>query len=325
VPLEKVSIFEIITVDLLKATTLLGVDLTLDDGTPYPDEHFEQAIRAAVETMERTLGIVIDPFQVTGENHDADTENRSQWWRFDLDHRPIVGVTGFRLKYGNFDENDVPISWTREIDRLNGQINIMPSDESITSRFLYSGVAFPLIGVLGESGYVPGYFLFDYDAGFLLLKGQVEIPEGETSVIVDLPEHQASPYDLRAVMNTPNGALGLRQTGRSSTSFTLSVSTAPVGGPAIVDVTVNALGAALTQAVLLTAAMMPLDVAGDLIVGAGIASYSVSMDGISENVNTTSSATNSGYGARVIQFQKELKSLIPALRAKYSRIKMFSI
>jgi hypothetical protein len=38
-----------------------------------------------------------------------------------------------------------------------------------------------------------------------------------------------------------------------------------------------------------------------------------------------SSATNAGYGARVLQFERELKSLLPALRAKYKAINMGAI
>lgn len=61
----------------------------------------------------------------------------------------------------------------------------------------------------------------------------------------------------------------------------------------------------------------PLNIAGDLIVGAGIASKSISMDGLSQSVNTTSSATNSGYGARLVQYEKEIKQAIPVLRQYY--------
>jgi hypothetical protein len=42
-----------------------------------------------------------------------------------------------------------------------------------------------------------------------------------------------------------------------------------------------------------------LNIAGDLIAGAGIATKSVSVPGLSQNIGTTSSATNSGYGARI--------------------------
>lgn len=68
----------------------------------------------------------------------------------------------------------------------------------------------------------------------------------------------------------------------------------------------------------LIAAMLPLDTAGDLLLGAGIASQSVSLDGLSTSTGTTSSATNAGYGARVIQYGKRLDRIIKKIRRKYS-------
>ena len=68
------------------------------------------------------------------------------------------------------------------------------------------------------------------------------------------------------------------------------------------------------DAVGLMASMLPLDTAGDLIAGAGIASKSVSFDGLSTSLNTTSSATNSGYGARVLSYQKRLKEIMKNVR-----------
>ena len=62
------------------------------------------------------------------------------------------------------------------------------------------------------------------------------------------------------------------------------------------------------------AAMAALHTAGDLIVGAGIASKSVSLDGLSTSVNTTSSATNAGYGARVLALRKEIDRDLPTAR-----------
>ena len=62
-----------------------------------------------------------------------------------------------------------------------------------------------------------------------------------------------------------------------------------------------------------------LNIAGDLIAGAGIATKSVSVPGLSQNIGTTSSATNSGYGARIGEYQKELKAMIPNLRRYYGK------
>lgn len=54
----------------------------------------------------------------------------------------------------------------------------------------------------------------------------------------------------------------------------------------------------------LYAAHPVLITAGDLILGAGIASISTSIDGMSESLGSTSSATNSGYGSRIIENRK---------------------
>jgi hypothetical protein len=73
------------------------------------------------------------------------------------------------------------------------------------------------------------------------------------------------------------------------------------------------------------AAFGPLNIAGDLIVGAGIASKSVSIDGLSQNINTTSSATNAGYGARLVQYAKEIKEVMPNLRRYYKGVRFTAL
>ena len=70
------------------------------------------------------------------------------------------------------------------------------------------------------------------------------------------------------------------------------------------------------------AAIGPFHIFGDLIAGAGIATVSLSMDGLSQNIGTTSSATNSGYGARVGNYLKEIKEQVPHLRKYYKGIRM---
>lgn len=70
------------------------------------------------------------------------------------------------------------------------------------------------------------------------------------------------------------------------------------------------------------AAIGPFHIFGDLIAGAGIANISLSMDGLSQAIGTTSSATNSGYGARVGNYLKEIKAAIPMYKQWYRGIKM---
>jgi len=78
----------------------------------------------------------------------------------------------------------------------------------------------------------------------------------------------------------------------------------------------------ILQVISMKAAIGPLNIAGDLIVGAGIASKSLSLDGLSQSVGTTSSATNAGYGARIIEYQKEIKELLSIQRMSIRGIPM---
>jgi len=60
---------------------------------------------------------------------------------------------------------------------------------------------------------------------------------------------------------------------------------------------------------------------GDIALGqAGLASTSISIDGLSQSVGTTNSATNAAFGARIINYQKEIKTALPDLKSKYKGI-----
>lgn len=68
------------------------------------------------------------------------------------------------------------------------------------------------------------------------------------------------------------------------------------------------------------AAIPVLAIAGDLILGAGIARQHLSIDGLSQMIDSTSSATNSGYGARMINYNKEIQESLTRLQGIYKRI-----
>jgi hypothetical protein len=68
-----------------------------------------------------------------------------------------------------------------------------------------------------------------------------------------------------------------------------------------------------------------LNIAGDLLGGAGIASQSISIDGLSQNFNTTSSATNAGYGARLIQYRQEIKDWVPTMQKYFHGVKIMAV
>lgn len=64
---------------------------------------------------------------------------------------------------------------------------------------------------------------------------------------------------------------------------------------------------------------------GDIILGAGIASQSIGIDGLSQSISSTSSATNAGYGARITGYLDSMKKSLPRLRAVYKGVTMTSM
>lgn len=68
------------------------------------------------------------------------------------------------------------------------------------------------------------------------------------------------------------------------------------------------------------AAIKLFHIAGDLILGAGIASLSLGIDGLSQSISTTSSATNAGYGSRIIGYLNDIKSYTSKLKNFYKSI-----
>lgn len=63
-----------------------------------------------------------------------------------------------------------------------------------------------------------------------------------------------------------------------------------------------------------------LAIYGDLILGAGIASQSLSIDGLSQSISSTSSATNSGLGSRIVEYRKTVKETLEHVKKTYRGI-----
>ena len=68
-----------------------------------------------------------------------------------------------------------------------------------------------------------------------------------------------------------------------------------------------------------TAAITIFEVWGDQIIGAGIASSSISIDGLSQSIGTTQSAMYGGASARILEYRKDLEELTPIIRKYFSR------
>lgn len=78
----------------------------------------------------------------------------------------------------------------------------------------------------------------------------------------------------------------------------------------------------LIEYIFKTAANSIFEVWGDQIIGAGIASSSISLDGVSESIGTTQSAMYGGASARILEYRKDLDALTVALRRYFSKWNM---
>jgi hypothetical protein len=241
----------IISVDEVKEIFLFGVNLSDDNGNPFPERMFEFYIRAAQDWFETELGgLTLCPRQIN-EQHDYRLTDYMTYNFLKLFRFPVQSVEKVSIQYPlsedilTFDD-----SWYR-VESVGAHVNLFPTQGTFSSILLSQGGSYlPLI----YSGieYVPHMMNVQYTAGFQ--KGQI-------------------PTNIKEV-------IGMK------------------------------------------AALGPLNIAGDLIAGAGIASKSLSIDGLSQSIGTTSSATNSGYGARIIQYNKEIEERIKKLKTYYLGLNM---
>lgn len=320
---------DIVTPQFLKDTYIAGVDLTLDDGTAYPDIMFEHSISAALRMIENELGIVVDDTPITGERHDAYSDNKRAWWPISVDHRPLKSVEDLAITYGNYQPTSIPLSWINIASENTGALHLIPSAETLGTFSFSNSIPLLVDPITNYSYYraVPSYFRLKYSAGFNFIKKTITIPQGQTSITVDLGE---------ILVDRPNFIFNVTQTGLSNASaihtvrgyggyrskeVEIRLNTAPDNADCIIELKVHTVPEVLIRTVGLLAAILPLDIAGDLIVGAGIARFDISVDNLRQEVDTTSSATNSGYGARILSYKNTLKAYMKALKADYQAIK----
>lgn len=74
------------------------------------------------------------------------------------------------------------------------------------------------------------------------------------------------------------------------------------------------------------AAIGVFNIAGDIALGqAALANYSLSIDGLSQSISTTNSATNAAFGARIINYNKEVQETLKRIKFKYRGFNLASL
>lgn len=246
---------DVISVQELRDFFLFGVDLTDDDGVPYPDAMFRFYIQSAVSWLEIRLDMPLRRQVVLAERLDYYPQEYRKWQFFQLKRRPVISVEALRYRVPGVPGSEItyPTSWL-EPDLDAGTVEVVPGLGAASLAFFSGGgVLFPTLSTTGQS--VPHVFECDYTAGF---------------------ERGKVPGVIREIAGK-------------------------------------------------VASFGPLNIAGDLVAGAGIAAESLSMDGVAQSVTTTNSSTNAGYGARLLQYRKEIAEQLPRLYTYYHAINAFAV
>lgn len=319
------DIKDVINADTLKNTLLVGINLTDDNGNDYPDELFDSAIDQAISVLESDLQIVINPYKTRGERHDAVAQNRRSWWSMSMDRRPLRSIDKLTISYGNYPETEVPLEWANITSEVGGSLSLIPT-AAVLGSFNFSNSIPLLIDPISNFSYherVPAYFKFDYTSGFNFIEKEVVIASGNTDsslitfdeILVDKPN-----FTLELFNNTtglPISGVSAKQFNVSNEDFQIELSAALAFDCKVV-VKIHTLPQAMIKAISYVAAMLPLDTAGDLLLGAGIATQNISLDGLSQSISSTASATSAGYGARIISYNQQLKATMSVLKNKYT-------
>lgn len=248
------------TVETWKKAYLFGIpDTDPKTGEAFPREMYDVHLETAYSWLETYLNIAIREVVVEDERHDYHAEQYMNWGFLRTFKRPVKSFALLQGKYPYYNSAiTFPAEWIG-LDKLTGQINLVPSSGTMTSFIMEAGGMF-LPHLFRYQSYVPRFFALNYTAGF---------EDGE--IPVDLNDAAAK-----------------------------------------------------------IACMSVMNVLGDLIGGVGVLGGSIGLDGLSQFLSMTKTATTGAFYARVLQYRTELYgsngggpgSQLHALKRKYRGVRL---
>lgn len=313
-------ITDIITPQWIRDQYLYGIDLTDDDGNAFPDELFRQQIDMAVDLIETEFDVQLNGNRsVVDERHDTTLYHGKSFYMVYLDHRPVLSIDELKVQYGEFEPNKIPKSWAHVFSKDQGQVQIIVSPEGLAGTLITGGI--PFVGISGMQfrHYTPGWWVYSYTAGFeSTATGTVSVSNGDdkitgtdTKFTSELKRHQWVLVGDQA-----------RKVKKVSSDTQATVYNNWTENESGEDLWRLDYPNSIIESVSLLASLLPLDTAGDLILGAGVFNKTVSMDGLSQSVQKLGSAENPGFGARSNQYIKRLQQASQIVRRRFRMPKM---
>jgi len=154
----------VLTVANLKDWFMFGLDLTDDDGYPFPTPMFEFAIRVAIDSLEKTLNIKIKPTTIYQEFQDFYASDYRDFAFIQLNHYPLISVENVYIWYPTAQ---APILFPHEwyqIRKERGQVNLIPTSGSLSNILMGRGGDY-LTFVWRGYDFMPNLWRIDYTAG----------------------------------------------------------------------------------------------------------------------------------------------------------------
>lgn len=263
---------------------IFGISLEDQSGNAFSDDLLQSYLNSAISWAEHKLNICILP-RPLHEEHDYFVNDYMNWGFLKTWKKPILSVDNLSMWYGTEKMFDVPSNWLK-VDALSGQIQMFPNQGSAGGMIITAtgGLITPLI--TGNIGFAPKLWRLSYTAGM------------------------TAPDD-------PNAGTG----NEAPTTDTTTAQPFSAGMNSYIYGQTD-IHPDLVEMIYKKAAIGILGVWGDLIIGAGIASEDLGVDGLHQSVDTTQSAMFSGAAARIKQLQEDIDSYLPELRSYYGGIDM---
>lgn len=293
----------------LREQFLAGIDLTDQNGQPYPDSFYERAIRQALAYAEQRLGIDIIIRQRNGERHSQYYEDRNAFYPIKLNHGPLLAVEEVKVYFGNQQIMLIPLSWVLVSSYRFADIKLVPVSGApqISNVILWPG--------MWNRSLNPAAWRVTYTSGFYFRTGTATVTSPDDSFTVTLPATlEDSDYNVWYQLVDPDEAdadIAVTTEETLPGEFTARLSDVP-SEPLTVRWYASTIPEDLLQYIGLQAAIGILPMLGSNIIGSGLGSRSISQDGLSQSFSSV------GYKEQLAAFQKQAGILEASLRATYT-------
>lgn len=303
-----------LTKDWLVERYLFGVSL-IDPRTraPFPEGHFNQAILQGRIQTEGEFDVEFCPETIQDEVQDLSQWSPVSHYLTTLNKKPLISVTKAELYYGKQLIRDV----TQAIDVVEPKFSqlFLDSEALATNATTYDYTTRTMherkatIRYTYRAGYqeteLVGTLTANKDQTKLIGTGTAFKSQLKSGDFVGFPGEEA-----RVVLRVQNDTLAFvdrpwatQHSGQEGTQMRIP--------------------SQLLEYTGVNAAMSLLITAGDLVIGAGVASMSRSIDGLSQSINTTASAENSAYSARIRMLRDTAKEIYERAMRDFRPIDMF--